>query len=87
MIAFGSAKPDKTAALAFDLPNRGWAVVGKLYRTWRNRRDFHRLGAMSDSELKDIGLTRSDLHVASSSPFGIDPTTRLREIVQARVEQ
>ena len=39
---------------------------------------------MSDAELSDIGLTRGDLHVAIASPFGLDPTTRLRAIVDAR---
>jgi uncharacterized protein YjiS (DUF1127 family) len=87
MIAFGSAKPEKTPAFAFDLLNRGRLIATKFYRTWRNRRDFYRLGAMTDAELKDIGLTRSDLHVASTSPFGLDPTTRLREIVLARIEE
>ena len=86
MITSGFAKTEKRA-LAFDLLNRGWLAVANLYRAWRNRRDFYRLGAMSDSELKDIGLTRSDLYVASTSPFGADPTTRLREIVQARFDE
>ena len=87
MIASDSAKSEKTAAVAFDLLNRGRFVVAKLYRAWRNRRDFYRLGAMTDAELKDIGLSRSDLYVVSTSPFGPDPTTRLREIVQARIEE
>ena len=87
MIACDSAKSEKTAAPAFELMNRVRIVVARLYRAWRNRRDFYRLGAMTDAELKDIGLTRSDLYFASTSPFGLDPTTRLREIVQARVEQ
>ena len=47
---------------------------------------FTRLGDMSDGELSDIGLTRTDLHVSASHPFGIDPTVRLGMIVRARFE-
>ncbi|TGV63585.1 DUF1127 domain-containing protein, partial [Mesorhizobium sp. M2D.F.Ca.ET.160.01.1.1] len=51
-----------------------------IYRAWKNRRAFYRLGEMSDAELADIGLTRADLHVAIDVPFGRDPTAILREI-------
>ena len=63
---------------------RGVNAVSKIYRAWINRRQFYRLGEMSDAELQDIGLTRADLHVAVAQPFGLDPTTRLRSIVEAR---
>jgi uncharacterized protein YjiS (DUF1127 family) len=53
-------------------------------RALKNRREIYRLGAMTDIELADIGLTRSDLHVAVRSPLGIDPTARLGSIVSAR---
>ncbi|TGQ87852.1 DUF1127 domain-containing protein [Mesorhizobium sp. M8A.F.Ca.ET.208.01.1.1] len=57
-----------------------------IYRAWKNRRAFYRLGEMSDAELADIGLTRADLHVAIDVPFGRDPTAILREIASDRVE-
>ncbi len=57
-----------------------------LYRAWLNRRQFYRLGELTDAELQDIGLTRADLHVAVAQPFGLDPTVRLRSIVEARTE-
>ncbi|TIT59362.1 MAG: DUF1127 domain-containing protein, partial [Mesorhizobium sp.] len=56
-----------------------------IYRAWKNRRAFYRLGEMSDAELADIGLTRADLHVAIDVPFGRDPTAILREIASDRV--
>lgn len=59
-------------------------AAAAFYRAWRNRREVYRLGEMSDHELADIGLTRTDLHVAISSPFGADPTTLLRNRVQER---
>lgn len=58
-------------------------VLATLYRKWKNRREVFRLGELSDRELADIGLTRSDLHVAISSPFGTDPTSWLA--TQARL--
>ena len=61
------------------------AVAG-LYRAWQNRRAFYRLGELSDVELADIGLTRSDLHVAVDAPFGSDPTVRLRAITEKRFD-
>lgn len=59
--------------------------VAGFYRAWKNRRAFSRLSEMSDAELADIGLTRSDLHVAVESPFG-DPTTKLRSLAVGRCE-
>ena len=66
----------------------GWTAVvettvaavekaGTLLRAWANRRELYRLGEMSDRELHDIGLTRSDLFVARNVPATIDPTARL----------
>ncbi|OQM75271.1 DUF1127 domain-containing protein [Manganibacter manganicus] len=62
------------------------AAANNFYRNWKNRRDFYRLGELSDAELADIGLTRSDLHVAMSGPFGNDPTMRLRELASERID-
>lgn len=65
---------------------RGLNAVSQIFRAWMNRREFYRLGEMSDAELQDIGLTRGDLHVAIAQPSGLDPTLRLRAIVEARNE-
>jgi uncharacterized protein YjiS (DUF1127 family) len=59
-------------------------MVLNFVRALRNRREIYRLGMMTDTELADIGLTRSDLHVAVRSPFGIDPTATLGAIATAR---
>jgi uncharacterized protein YjiS (DUF1127 family) len=61
-------------------------AVSAAYRGWRNRREFRRLGEMSDYELADVGLTRADLHLAMASPFDFDPTARLGVLAEARVE-
>ncbi len=55
-----------------------------IVTAWKNRRDFYRLGEMSDTELADIGLRRSDLNVVVDLPFGRDPTIYLGSIAEAR---
>ena len=70
-------------------PTAQAGVLGTLstvFRIWKNRRAFHRLGEMSDAELADIGLTRADLSVAIDAPLGADPTVRLRLLAEERVE-
>ena len=75
----GTARP----AVAVRVVN----AVARALRAWKNRREIYHLGAMSDHELADIGLTRGDLHVAWREPFGIDPTTRLGTLAEARAIQ
>nr|WP_292773884.1 DUF1127 domain-containing protein [Mesorhizobium sp.] len=55
-----------------------------LLTAWKNRRDFYRLGEMSDTELADIGLRRSDLSVVVDLPFVRDPTIYLGSVAEAR---
>ncbi len=59
-------------------------VLVAVFTAWKNRRDFYRLGEMSETELADIGLTRSDLNVVVDLPFGRDPTIYLGSIAEAR---
>jgi uncharacterized protein YjiS (DUF1127 family) len=70
-------------------PRQVWAVravnaVSGFWRAWRNRREFMKLGDMSDAELADIGLVRTDLHAAVGLPFGMDPTAGLNAVVRSR---
>jgi uncharacterized protein YjiS (DUF1127 family) len=55
-----------------------------LLRSLLNRREVNRLGSLSDHELADIGLMRTDLVVAMRAPVGVDPTARLSAIVRER---
>jgi uncharacterized protein YjiS (DUF1127 family) len=63
---------------------QGVNAVAKAFRAWRNRRQLYRLGELTDAELKDIGLTRSDLYVARAEPLGADPTLYLRAMAASR---
>lgn len=62
-------------------------AVSNFLRAWKNRREFYHLGQMSDTELADIGLTRSDLSVAVDLPFGSDPTAHLGSVAEARLRE
>lgn len=59
-------------------------VLSNFLRAWKNRREVYRLGEMSDTELADIGLTRSDLTVVVDLPFRQDPTEHLGALAAAR---
>ncbi|MDG4853631.1 MAG: DUF1127 domain-containing protein [Mesorhizobium sp.] len=83
-IEFASETPRITTRPA--VATRVLNAVADAFRAWKNRRAFYRLGEMSDAELADIGLTRADLHVAVSVPFGRDPTVKLRAIAEERVD-
>jgi uncharacterized protein YjiS (DUF1127 family) len=65
---------------------RALRAVFNIYRAFRNRREFYRLGEFSDAQLADIGLTRADLHVAVARPFAGDPTVSLNAMVRRRLE-
>lgn len=55
-----------------------------IFRAVLARREVSRLGYLSDHELADIGLKRTDLAVALRAPFGIDPTARLSDFARER---
>jgi uncharacterized protein YjiS (DUF1127 family) len=73
-----------TAAPRTAIFARVFQQVSAFARALKNRREIYRLGAMTDVELADIGLTRTDLHVAIRSPLGTDPTTCLGSLASAR---
>lgn len=71
-----------TSAMRPALPLRAVAYISGLLRAWHNRQAFIRLGEMSDYELADIGLTRTDLQL----PWRIDPTAELAPLARTRIE-
>ena len=64
---------------------RAVSAISNFFRAWKNRRAFYHLSELSDAELADIGLTRSDLSVAIS--LGSDPTEHLGAIAQSRIDR
>ncbi|CAN0594418.1 unnamed protein product [Laminaria digitata] len=61
-------------------------VVG-LVKTWQNHRALSRLSELTDRELSDIGVTRSDLHLAAGSRWQDDPTRRLASLACVRAQE
>jgi uncharacterized protein YjiS (DUF1127 family) len=60
-----------------DFSARIWRVLGWPGRVAEARRTLNQLAQMSDRELSDIGLLRSDLVDASALPRDEDPGERL----------
>ncbi|POF34628.1 DUF1127 domain-containing protein [Roseibium marinum] len=52
-------------------------MVARAWRVFNNRRQFAELKDWSDEQLKDVGLTRSDVRRAMAQPFYRDPTASL----------
>lgn len=63
------------------------AWVVDVLRAWKNRREFYRLGELSEIELHDIGLTRADLSVPADLPFVADPTVHLVRCARQRIDR
>ena len=54
-----------------------WRVLTWPARVSAARRTMFELAQMSDLELRDIGLTRSDINDATALPMGDDPSSLL----------
>lgn len=77
--------------LAIDARPRAVAAVVRVagglrsfLRAIVNRREVNRLCHLSDHELADIGLTRTDLVVVMRGPIGVDPTVQLSQFAYER---
>ena len=66
------------------VPRHVAALVQRLARALKNRRDARTLAGLDDHMLADIGLTRSDLHDAYSESLWRDPTDLLAQRVAER---
>ncbi len=55
-----------------------------LNRAFGNRREVAKLAELSDHQLADIGLMRTDLEVVMRGPVATDPTTGLARLARER---
>jgi|tagenome__1003787_1003787.scaffolds.fasta_scaffold18578998_2 uncharacterized protein YjiS (DUF1127 family) len=73
---------------ATSLTFSAWDILSRLLqkpvRYYRARQNLVALSALSDHELRDIGLTRTDVEAASAYPTDPDPTEILANIAQDR---
>ncbi|MFG1464356.1 DUF1127 domain-containing protein [Xanthobacter sp. DSM 24535] len=75
--------PFSAAVAAFLLQAVGQAL--KVVRAMEHRRAIRPLWAMDDHMLRDIGLTRGDMHDAAAEPILADPSVLLvRRAVERR---
>jgi uncharacterized protein YjiS (DUF1127 family) len=65
-----------TASLA----QGAFRAIKRVVKALKNRRQVTRLASLDDRCLKDIGLVRSDVYAALSTPLYQDPSHHLREV-------
>ena len=63
-----------TLTLASQAANALWRILVWPARVSAARRTMSELARMSEYELRDIGLTRSDINDASALPLDADPS-------------
>ncbi|MHB2266993.1 DUF1127 domain-containing protein [Aliihoeflea sp. PC F10.4] len=76
---YASAAPLRT-----DVASRVANGFKAVLRAMFNRRHLGDLSELSDHQLADIGLMRSDLREARLTPIPADPTTTLSELSRQR---
>ncbi len=73
------------AAAPARIAGRAVAAVARFLTAWKNRNALYLLGACSDAELADMGITRGDLFDASGSRWHEDPTRQLTAMRRQRL--
>jgi uncharacterized protein YjiS (DUF1127 family) len=71
------------------LPTGGVALMVTWFRNWQSRKSFAKLAKLSDYQLRDIGLSRTDVLYMSRLPLAVDPTweaDRLRLLNSKKVD-
>ncbi len=53
-------------------------------RVWRNNRDLHEVSQFSTAQLRDIGLTPSDVVAARLAPFHVGASITLAHLSEQR---
>ncbi|HEY5818383.1 MAG TPA: DUF1127 domain-containing protein [Mesorhizobium sp.] len=85
MTAIDYSRSDPFARTRPTVANRTAGWIANSYRTWKNRRAFYQLAEMTDVELRDIGLVRSDLSVPMNVTLDFDPTAHLGKVARQRI--
>lgn len=75
------------APLRTDVASRVANGLKTILRAMFNRRHLGDLNELSDHQLADIGLMRSDLFEAKLTGISADPTTALSQMCQRRREE
>lgn len=62
-----------------------WAMFARVFKLLGNRRQVKHLTSLTDEQLQDIGLTRSDVRSALRLPLSSDPSVVLSRTARARI--
>jgi uncharacterized protein YjiS (DUF1127 family) len=73
-----------TGSLLSRLGKLAVRVLSAPVRFYAARAQLNRLAELSDHELRDIGLSRTDLEAVSALPLDVEPTTELARLVNDR---
>jgi len=60
------------------IARNGWRAWGCIKRRIEGESVRHRLSALSEHELKDLGLARGDIDAVASGTYSTDPTRCVR---------
>lgn len=55
------------------------SLLGRFFRNWRARRAVARLDTFDDYMLRDIGVSRGDVHWAAGLPLTVNAALALEE--------
>ncbi len=79
---------------AVEMPAQGslYSVATRIFlvmferplRAWRNSRDLHEISQFSTEQLRDIGLTPSDVVAANCAPFHVGAGIMLTHLAERR---
>jgi uncharacterized protein YjiS (DUF1127 family) len=74
--------PEASHGSTFTLALAGFVVraLKRVATSLKNRREVRQLGELDDRALKDIGLMRTDVQAALSSPLHLDPSLHLVDV-------
>lgn len=75
------------AATMTQIATRAFNLAVKFFVARRNRAAILGLGDLDDAMLKDIGISRSDLHAVLRYSHLDDPSSALGDMAAARVRQ
>ncbi len=70
------------AEFSGNLPHSG--ILARLWRNWTARRAVARLDRLDDFLLRDIGVTRDEIHRAALSPLSENAALVLEDISRTR---
>ncbi|MEM9605319.1 MAG: DUF1127 domain-containing protein [Pseudomonadota bacterium] len=64
-----------------------WRRITGALRAWRRRRKLTQLHDLDDKMLRDIGVTRAELHRVTRLPLSVNAAVELQKLALSRRQQ